>query len=112
MTEATAIIPVGSAGSAEFLTIKEAAGLLKVSPWSVRQAIWRGQLRACLFGTRVRIRRVDLDEYLGRNIWSRELCRERTARPRPSGRAKKSVKTPSRRGVGATKKPDGHGAGN
>ena len=92
MATRPAILPeAGESLSSEFLTVKETAALLKVSPWCIRQMIWRNQLRASLVGTRVRIRRTDLDAFLSGNTWSRELSRERTSRPRTI-RAKKKPK--------------------
>jgi excisionase family DNA binding protein len=75
-------LPAAESPNSELFTVKETASVLKVSTWFVRQRIWRGQLRACLVGTRVRIRRTDLDAFLAENTWTRELSRERTARPR------------------------------
>lgn len=83
MATKAAVLPrAGEPPSPEFLTVKEAAALLRVSPWCIRQMIWREQLRASLVGTRLRIRRTDLDVFLSGNTWSHELSRERTARPR------------------------------
>lgn len=52
--------------NSEFLTIDSAAELLECSPWTVRRAINRGDIRAYRFKkTRViRIKRSDLDKAL------------------------------------------------
>ena len=50
----------------EFLTVDEVAALLKVNPQTVRNTIDRGDLPAVRFGSRrVRVRRVDLDGFIG-----------------------------------------------
>lgn len=49
----------------EFLTVDEVASLLKVNPQTVRNTIDRGDLAAVRFGRRVRVRRVDLDTFIG-----------------------------------------------
>jgi len=49
----------------EFLTIDEVAALLKLNPHTVRNTIDRGDLPAVRFRTRrVRVRRVDLDDFI------------------------------------------------
>jgi excisionase family DNA binding protein len=50
-----------------FLTIREAAGILRVSESTIRNAIGSGQLRAFRFGARggsIRIIQADLDDYI------------------------------------------------
>ncbi len=50
-----------------FLTIREAAGVLRVSESTIRNAIGSGRLRAFRFGDRggsIRIGRADLDDYM------------------------------------------------
>jgi excisionase family DNA binding protein len=50
-----------------FLTIREAAGVLRVSESTIRNAVGSGQLRAFRFGARggsIRITRADLDAYI------------------------------------------------
>lgn len=50
-----------------FLTIREAAGVLRVSESTIRNAIGSGQLRAFRFGARggsIRIGKVDLEDYM------------------------------------------------
>ena len=50
----------------EFLTVKEVAGLLKLNEQTLRNMIDRGELPAVRVGSRrVRIRRSDLDAFLG-----------------------------------------------
>jgi excisionase family DNA binding protein len=49
----------------EFMTVDEVAALLKLNPQTVRNTIDRGDLPAVRFGTRrVRVRRVDLDDFI------------------------------------------------
>ena len=60
--------------SDEFLTLKEVSGLLQVSEQTIRNYIKKGDLIAIKFGTThrapVRIRRSDLDTFLGANIYN------------------------------------------
>ena len=50
---------------ARFLTVKQVAAELQISPWLVRQIIARGELRAHRVGGNVlRVSREQLDSYL------------------------------------------------
>jgi len=59
--------------SNEFLTLKGVSALLQVSEQTIRNYIKKGDLIAIKFGTThrapVRIRRSDLDAFLGANIY-------------------------------------------
>lgn len=53
----------------EFLTVDEVAALLKLNAQTIRNTIDRGDLPAVRFGPRrIRIRRVDLDEFMGASV--------------------------------------------
>jgi excisionase family DNA binding protein len=56
---------------AEFLTVAEVAELLKLNQQTVRNWIDRGELPAVRVGTRVRIRRADLDALLAQGYTGR-----------------------------------------
>jgi excisionase family DNA binding protein len=59
--------PAARSGEPSFLTIREAAGVLRVSESTIRNAISSGQLRAFRFGARggsIRITWADLDDYI------------------------------------------------
>lgn len=47
----------------EWLTIKEAADLVKVSPWTIRNYIKRGWIEATKQGAVVRIRKSSIDNF-------------------------------------------------
>lgn len=67
----------------EYFTVHEVAAKLRISLWSLRQLIWRGQLPARLFGSRLRVAREDLQKFQADSVWSPRLALERgTARPR------------------------------
>jgi len=57
----------------EFLTLKEVSAMLQVSEQTIRNYIKKGDLIAIKFGNThrapVRIRRSDLDTFLGANIY-------------------------------------------
>ena len=59
--------------SNEFLTLKEVSAMLQVSEQTIRNYIKKGDLIAIKFGNThrapVRIRRSDLDTFLGANIY-------------------------------------------
>ena len=76
-----------------FHTVRTLAKCWTVSSWTVRQRIWRGELRATLIGGSLRISPADVAVFEQANAWSQELCRARTARPkagRPAGSGKAS----------------------
>lgn len=52
------------ARSKEFITVKEAAGLLGVAELTVRNYITQGSLKAERIGRRIRIRKIDIDNAL------------------------------------------------
>jgi excisionase family DNA binding protein len=74
----------------EWLTLRQAAAELQLSQASLRRAYHRQELVAFMIGTRLRIRRADLQAWLESQRWSPALCQERTARPR-AGRRKGRV---------------------
>ena len=76
----------------EWLTLRQAAAELQISLATLRRAYHRGDLVAYLVGSRLRIRRADLQEWLESQRWSPALCQERTARPR----ARRRPDTPTR----------------
>ena len=47
----------------EFLTLREAAKVLRLHPRTVREYIRRGELKARIIGRRYRFRRSDLDTF-------------------------------------------------
>jgi putative molybdopterin biosynthesis protein len=55
----------------DFMTVAEVAEILKVNQQTVRNWIDRGELSALHVGRRVRIRRADFDELLGRRSTGR-----------------------------------------
>ena len=54
---------VKPAPTEEWLTVKEAADLVKVSPWTIRNYIKRGWLHATKQGAVVRIRKSDIENF-------------------------------------------------
>ena len=52
-----------SLGSDRFLTIREAAEVLRLSTRTVREYVKRGEIRGKIIGKRWRFRRVDLDAF-------------------------------------------------
>lgn len=54
-------------GNCWLMTIQAAAELLSISPWTIRRAIWGGQLRHTRFGRAIRIRAADLEEFVNQN---------------------------------------------
>ena len=59
--------PVATGPAPGLLTIREAAGVLRVSESTIRNAIGSGRLRAFRFGVRggsIRIGRADLEDYM------------------------------------------------
>lgn len=48
------------------LTLRDAAAILQVSVWSVREIIWRGDLPEVRIGRCIRIDPADLDDYIAR----------------------------------------------
>jgi excisionase family DNA binding protein len=52
------------------LTVQQAANQLQLSHWTVRDAIWRGELTATRLAGAIRIAQSDLDDYVakGRGI--------------------------------------------
>jgi len=53
----------GVPGSDRFLTLREAAEVLRLHPRTVREYIRRGEIQGRLIGRRWRIRRKDLDSF-------------------------------------------------
>ena len=51
-----------------FYTVKETAGYLHLCEKQVRRLIWRGELPAYRFGTALRIKREDIDTYVGAHV--------------------------------------------
>lgn len=47
--------------------LHEAARFLNVSPWTVRDLIWRGDLHSVRVGRLVRVDRRDLETFIARN---------------------------------------------
>ena len=80
--------PQAASPSVQFLTIREAAGLLRVSESTVRNAIRAGQLRAFRFGLRggsIRLSPTDLEAYMA--ACATEADRVQIAPRRPCGGA-------------------------
>ncbi len=50
------------------LTIEEAAKLLSVSSWTVRRAIWAGEVQHVRLGRAVRLRREDLEAWVNGSV--------------------------------------------
>jgi len=92
-----------AAEARDWLTLAQAAAELQVSQATLRRACHRRDLAAFMIGTRLRIRRADLQAWLESQRWSPELCRQRTARPR-AGRRKgtRSSSSASPHDTGAT----------
>lgn len=51
----------------DFLTLREVAALLRVSPRTVRNWIYGDALRACRFGSHWRIERLELEAFIRRH---------------------------------------------
>src|SRR5207253_7194576 len=64
-----------------FFTVETLAQRWGVSTWTVRQRVWKGELKATMVGSALRIAPSAVAEFEKLNEWSRELCRARTARP-------------------------------
>jgi len=65
--EQAKIVGAASGHELSFLTIREAAGVLRVSESTIRNAVGSGRLRAFRFGDRggsIRIAQADLDDYI------------------------------------------------
>lgn len=60
-TSAVVSIPIAKIEAKEFLSVSDAAKLLGVSRWTVRRAIKEKRLKAVNFGTRVVIRRAEIE---------------------------------------------------
>lgn len=50
--------------TAAAFTVQQAAVYCAMTPWQVRTAIWRGELKASRVGKSLVIRKVDADSYL------------------------------------------------
>ncbi len=72
----------------EWLKLREAASVLRVSPATLQRLYYRGEIEAVLVGHCLRIRRSSLEAYLARRRWSPALCAAETARPR-AGRCRR-----------------------
>lgn len=57
----------GSPPEKRLYSVKEAAGYLGLSPWTVRETIWRGELPSVRAGRRVLLDLRDLDAFVERN---------------------------------------------
>lgn len=55
------------------VTIKQAAAYCSCAVWSIRQAIWSKELRACMIGRRFLIDRSDLDRFIDARLREREF---------------------------------------
>ena len=53
------------------VTIKQAAAYCSCAVWSIRQAIWSKELRACMIGKRYLIDRGDLDRFIDARLSER-----------------------------------------
>ncbi len=64
------------------LTIEEAAKLLSVSPWTIRRAIWAGEVQHVRLGRAVRVRREDLETWVAANTLRNESVQPKKSQSR------------------------------
>ncbi len=76
---------------AEFVTLKQAAAKLQVSPATLQRLYYREEIEAVLVRHCLRIRRSSLEAYLARRRWSPALCAAETARPRAGRRLRRQT---------------------
>ena len=78
----------------EWLTLRQAALTLQVSPATMTRLYRQGEVRAVLVGHCLRISRPSLEAYLARRDWTPALCAAETARPRAGGRRRRQTTAP------------------
>jgi excisionase family DNA binding protein len=63
--------PTQSPITPRLVTIKQTAAYCSCAVWSIRQAIWSKELRACMIGKRYLIDRGDLDRFIDARLRER-----------------------------------------
>jgi excisionase family DNA binding protein len=78
MTENSAQWDIAMLTNPDFSTVKETAQHLRLCEKHIRRLIQRGELPAYRFGAAIRIKKTDIDVYVKRSVFSRQMKDKRS----------------------------------
>jgi excisionase family DNA binding protein len=78
MTENTAQWDMTMPANPDFCTVKETAQHLRLCDKQIRRLIKRGELPAYRFGAAIRIKKTDIDAYVKRSVFFKQMKDKRS----------------------------------